>query len=95
MGGAGCRCWCCELAAYVVETGCWCWVPGAGGARGLAGAVSWRVRRQGRCWVTRGADKGLPLLVLGASSARGGDCAPALGAACARGGDRALGAGAG
>ena len=23
--GAGCRCWCCELAVHVVETGCWCW----------------------------------------------------------------------
>ena len=22
---AGCRCWCCELAVHVVETGCWCW----------------------------------------------------------------------
>ena len=27
LPGAGCRfwCWCCELAAHVVETGCWCW----------------------------------------------------------------------
>ena len=28
QAGAGCRsrrwCWCCELAAHVVETGCWC-----------------------------------------------------------------------
>ena len=26
--GAECRCWCCELAVHVVETGCrcWCWV---------------------------------------------------------------------
>ena len=22
--GARCRCWCCELAVHVVETGCWC-----------------------------------------------------------------------
>ena len=36
-----------------------------------------------RCWCW----------ALGVSSARGGDCAPALGAACARDGDRALGAG--
>ena len=39
--GAGCRCWCCELAAQVVGTGagcglwCWCWVLvlGAGAGR--------------------------------------------------------------
>ena len=35
---AGCARWCCELAAHVVETGCWCrcwcWVPGAGAGAG-------------------------------------------------------------
>ena len=43
--GAGRQCWCCELVVHavagcvgvrMVETGCRCWVPGAG-----AGAVSW------------------------------------------------------
>ena len=36
--GAGCRRWCCWLAVRVMETGCWCWVPGASVG---AGAVSW------------------------------------------------------
>ena len=34
--GAGCRCWCFELAVHVVETGCrcWCWCAGAGAGAG-------------------------------------------------------------
>ena len=31
VAGAGCRCWCCELAVHVVETGL---VPGAGAGAG-------------------------------------------------------------
>ena len=53
--GAGFRCWCCELAVHVMETGCWCWVPVLGcardggrllvpGAGAGAGAVSWLCR---------------------------------------------------
>ena len=66
--GAECRrrCWCCELAAHVVETGCRAPALGAGSVRGgdsghqcgwalvrgeLAGAGCW-------CWAVLGAGAG-------------------------------------
>ena len=57
--GAGrrCLCWCCELAAHVVETGCWRWAPGAGAG---AGAVSWL-----RAWWKQVAGAGAGRRVLG------------------------------
>ena len=52
--GAGRRCWCCELAVHVVETGCWVLVPVLG-----AGCRCWcRAGAGHRCWCR------VPVLVL-------------------------------
>ena len=61
--GAGCR----ELAVHVVETGCLCWAPGAG-----AGAVS------GLRVPVPEHRVPVPVPVLGAGCARGGDMAPVV-----------------
>ena len=60
--GAGRRCWCCELAVHVMETGCWRWcrVPVLVLAVHVVETGCWRW-----CWV--------PVLVLLAGCARGGD----------------------
>ena len=74
MLGAGRRCWCCELAVHLVETGCqcWCWVlavrvvetgcrapvPGAGAVLLFQTTMSW-LRAGCRCWVpVQGAGAG-------------------------------------
>ena len=70
--GAGRRCWCCELAVHLV-TG----RPGAGVLEqgGGGGAGCWLC-----AWWRHGAGAGcrVPVLVLCAGCARGGDRAPAL-----------------
>ena len=75
--GVGRRCWCCELAVDVVETGCRVLVRAV---VLVLGAVSWL-----RAWWRQGAGAGRWQCAwwrqLGAvSSARGGDWAPLLGA---------------
>ena len=87
--GAGCRCWCCELGVHVVETGCWCWVPGAGAC---AGAVSWlpvlvlAVRVMETSALLGAGAGALVARVLvpsaGPCCARGGNWVPVLGVVC-------------
>ena len=70
-----CWCWCCVLAVRVVETGCRCWVPGAGAG---VGAVSWLCGEGAGacagCWLCawrQGAGRRCFVLAVGRSAGAG------------------------